>query len=84
MSRHERELCDKFDQVCQVIHNWPTQCPDNEEWDIMLKAAHEAFAKDTRTWAALRILYVKQGMLRTVIDLLTTMFTREFCEKYKT
>lgn len=73
----------RFDALCARVETWPHSCPDNAEWELMLKASHEAFRKGSVICEALKVLYVKHAMLRPVVDILFNVFSDQFCAKYR-
>lgn len=81
---HEQQHVQKFAELVDVVQRkWPPGCADNPEWDVLLRAAKEAFRPGTQVHTALEVLYVRQGMLRPLVDMLAGCFTEQFCNKYK-
>ena len=58
---------ERFDSMCTAVAQWPRTVGD-EETDLLLCAAHEAFCPDGAICKALRILYLRNGMLRMAVD----------------
>ena len=79
----ESENKKKFKRVCDQVSEWPDGCPDNAEWDLLLKAGKEVFCKKGNVHSALELVYIRQAMLRPIVDLLANAFSDQFCNKYK-
>jgi hypothetical protein len=79
MSAEERQ----FRRICKTIEGWPDGCPDDAELDLLLRAAKEAFREGSLVCDGLRLLYVRQAMLRPVVDMLCHCFSEQFCQRYR-
>lgn len=80
---HDKEHVQRFECIVEkIMKEWPSACPDNPEWDLLLKAAKEAFHPEGRVHHAIEALYVKQALLRPLVDMMAASFSDQFCRKY--